>query len=963
MTPERWQQVQDVLERALELAPGERSAYLDQTCSSDPSLRHEVETLRAASSDVRTSFLQPSSADRITLVSGTKIGEYEVKSLLGSGGMGEVYRARDSRLGRDVAIKVLPPFLSTDPERLRRFEQEARAAAALNHPNILAVFQMGNYESAPYMVSELLEGATLREQINRGRLSFRKTIDYGVQIAHGLAAAHEKGIIHRDLKPENLFVTKDERVKILDFGLAKLTQRRPGSENSAPTLTDETEAGTVMGTVGYMSPEQVRGQTADHRTDLFSFGAILYEMLVGKRAFQKATAADTQSAILNEDPPEVSKSVPDVSPAMQRVVHRCLEKNPEQRFQSASDLAFALDALSDARSPLPSLKGATAVGGEGRHSTTTHRLLYGGLAIALLIFGFALRWYLSQQATAPRTVIESQLTRAPSENRLLHCSISPDGKHLAYTDAKGLHLRLTETGETHDISIAEELRSHLWDVAWLADGENLLFTTADESGYTMWLISIYGGSPRKLRKESTLLAMAPSPKDSSIAFLSGLGHEIWVMNADGGSPKQILKSEVDRFAALAWSPTGRRIAYLKVPSEEDPPSIETVSLDGAPPSLVISEARLFYLDQPPLVWLPDGRLLFGYNEAVDPLVQGDDLWGIKADPQTGKPYENLTRILNSHGLNMGDLSISRDGRRLALKKMHIRLDVYVGELKEKGTRLDTIRRLSESDSQDWASGWSLDGKTVLFSSDRTGKQLIFQQRVGEETAEPLIVESPQGNADLGAEMSPDGRWILYWSTPPGGTVARVMRIPSSGGPPEEVTETLISDRVDFHCPYHMPGSSCVFSQFQQDQLFFYSLNPVGGRGKQLAHTKMGKTSTLQWSISPDGLRFAIISWDQLPGQVRVLDWREGKERNIQVPSGWKLWALSWDTNGTALYVAVSSKLTGYFLARVDMNGKFTVLLARGMNHWLSVPVASPDGNYLAFGEQTWESNAWMLENF
>jgi eukaryotic-like serine/threonine-protein kinase len=346
MTPERWEQIRDVLGKALELAPGERSAFLNRACLSDPSLRQEVDTLIDSSDDVRSSFLQ-SSTLRVTLTSGTKLGDYEVKSMLGSGGMGEVYRARDSRLGRDVAIKVLPSLLSADTERLRRFEQEARAAAALNHPNILAVHQMGTHQGAPYLVSELLEGETLREQFKRGRLSIRKAIDYGVQISRGLAAAHEKGIVHRDLKPENLFVTKDGRLKILDFGLAKLTRPQTGSENSAPTLTEGTEAGVVMGTVGYMSPEQVRGQATDHRADIFAFGAILYEMLAGKRAFQKPTSPETMTAILNEDPPGISQVTANIPPALQRVVHRCLEKNPEQRFQSSADLAFALDALSE----------------------------------------------------------------------------------------------------------------------------------------------------------------------------------------------------------------------------------------------------------------------------------------------------------------------------------------------------------------------------------------------------------------------------------------------------------------------------------------------------------------------------------------------------------------------------------------------------------------------------------------
>ena len=264
--------------------------------------------------------------------------------------MGEVYRARDSALRREVAIKVLPSFVSRDPDRLHRFEQEAQAAAALNHPNILAVYQFGAFEGAPYLVSELLEGATLRQLMQRGPIPVRKAIDYGVQIAHGLAAAHEEGIVHRDLKPENLFVTKDGRIKILDFGLAKLMQRQQDPGGDAPTQTKGTDPGMVMGTAGYMSPEQVRGKMVDHRTDIFAFGAILYEMLAGKRAFQRSTSAETMTAILNDDPPSISQIVQATPPGLQRVVHRCLEKSPEQRFHSASDLAFALEALSDSGS-------------------------------------------------------------------------------------------------------------------------------------------------------------------------------------------------------------------------------------------------------------------------------------------------------------------------------------------------------------------------------------------------------------------------------------------------------------------------------------------------------------------------------------------------------------------------------------------------------------------------------------
>jgi serine/threonine protein kinase/Flp pilus assembly protein TadD len=346
MKPERWQHVKSVLEAALQLDCAQRSAYLDQACASDQSLRHEVESLLSADKQAQTNFLQ-SSPVATRLEKGTRLGDYEIQSLLGAGGMGEVYRARDLRLRREVAVKVLPSLVSSDPERVRRFEQEATAAAALNHPNILAVHQLGTYAGTPYLVSELLEGETLGEQISRGRIAPRRAIDYGVQIAHGLAAAHEKGIVHRDLKPDNLFLTKDGHVKILDFGLAKLTQPQPDSAHSAPTMGGETEPGLIMGTVGYMSPEQVRGQAADHRADIFALGAILYEMLTGKRAFQKPTSPETMSAILNEDPREMSQIVSNIPPALERIVHRCLEKAPDRRFQSTTDLTFALEALSD----------------------------------------------------------------------------------------------------------------------------------------------------------------------------------------------------------------------------------------------------------------------------------------------------------------------------------------------------------------------------------------------------------------------------------------------------------------------------------------------------------------------------------------------------------------------------------------------------------------------------------------
>jgi eukaryotic-like serine/threonine-protein kinase len=291
----------------------------------------------------------------MSLAAGTRLDSYEIVAPLGAGAMGEVYRARDTALKRDAAIKVLPEYWSRDPERLHRFELEAQAAAALNHPNIVTIFHVGQYQGAPYIATELLHGETLRERIRHGPMRLREAIDVGVDIARGLAAAHDAGIIHRDLKPENIFVTKDGRVKILDFGLAKLQHPKTASADD-PTVAhpSNTSPGHVLGTVGYMSPEQVRGQAADARSDIFAAGAVLYEMLTSKRAFHKATATETMNAILNEDPPAVSQIAPSVPPGLQRVVNRCLSKSPEQRIQHATDLAFALESLSDSGVTIPS---------------------------------------------------------------------------------------------------------------------------------------------------------------------------------------------------------------------------------------------------------------------------------------------------------------------------------------------------------------------------------------------------------------------------------------------------------------------------------------------------------------------------------------------------------------------------------------------------------------------------------
>jgi serine/threonine protein kinase/Tol biopolymer transport system component len=536
MTGERWQEIKNVLEAALQMDSEKRRAYLDQACASNQSLRREVDSLLAADKQAQTGFLQsPPLAMR--LEKGTRLGDYEIQSLLGAGGMGEVYRARDLRLRRDVAVKVLPAVVSSDPERLRRFEQEAMAAAALNHPNILAVHQLGTYAGTPYLVSELLEGETLRPQIRRGRVAPRRVIDYGVQIAHGLAAAHEKGIVHRDLKPENLFLTTDGRIKILDFGLAKLAQ--PGSEHSAPTVGGETEPGLVMGTVGYMSPEQVRGQATDSRADIFALGAILYEMLTGKRAFHKPTSPETMSAILNEDPPEISQVAPNLPLSLQRMIHRCLEKNPERRFQSTTDLAFALDALSDS--------GATR--GEGLGSRLTiaaqssmslrakqHAVWTAGLALLAVGFAAYQFWPRSNVPRGPAKVKQVSQWNKP----MRYARLSPDGHAVAFVSPIGgveeVFLMLTSGGEPLQLTKDE---GDKFVESFSSDGKEIYYRRSfgrDE----IWAVPTLGGNPHRVVSASYIVC---SPDGSALYYVKSDSSEIFRADRSGLNEEAVYHPE------------------------------------------------------------------------------------------------------------------------------------------------------------------------------------------------------------------------------------------------------------------------------------------------------------------------------------------------------------------------------------------------------------------------------------
>ena len=592
----------------------------------------------------------------MTLATGSKLGPYEILGQIGAGGMGEVYRAKDPRLGRDVAIKVLPASFSADDDRLRRFEQEAKAAGVLNHPNITAVYDIGQHDGAPYVVQELLEGETLRATLAGGRISPRRAIDYATQMAHGLAAAHEKGIVHRDLKPENLFVTRDGRVKILDFGLAKLTQRESAGSalTNIPTETRGTEPGVVMGTLGYMSPEQVRGKPADARSDIFSFGAILYEMLSGKRAFHGDSAADTMSAILREDPPDLSVTNQNISPALERIVRHCLEKTPEQRFHSAHDLAFDIEAVSGT-------SAQTAVAPVRRRVRLGPSAL---VVVGLLVGGAAAYFALRGRGGAPQAANAAyrRLTNLPGSE--VWPALSPDGQTVAFVHRAGnkSDIWIQRAGGRNPIDLTTDCKGESYTPAFSPDGSLIAYGSQCGDG-GLFVMGATGENARRLVNVGASPAWSPDGREilyatELMAFAYGRTgtSSIWAVELASGKTRK-LSGDFDAIQP-AVSPHALRVAYWGLPSGGSQRDIWTMPYKGlAKGETPVAVTQDSAIDFNP-VWGRDGKTLYFVSNRNGSM----NLWRVPIDESTGKTLGPAAPLVLP-AREVGFFALSKDGSR------------------------------------------------------------------------------------------------------------------------------------------------------------------------------------------------------------------------------------------------------------------------------------------------------------
>ncbi len=868
----------------------------------------------------------------MTVSVGQRLGRFEVRGRIGAGGMGDVYRAHDPQLGRDVAIKTLPSAFSNDPDRQRRFEREARAAASLNHSNILAVHDVGVHEGIPFIVTELLEGETLRQQMNGRPLPPRKAVDYAIQIASGLAAGHDRGVIHRDIKPDNLFITREGRVKILDFGLAKMID-----QSGDPTVTLEgVPLAPVLGTAVYMSPEQARGLRTDHRSDVFSLGVVLYEMLAGYAPFRRGTAPETLNAILHDEPPEFAGVVP-AGRSLEQVVRHCLEKAPGARFQDIRDLVFALNALPD-----DAYQSAATPRIVSRRAAK--RIAFASVLLAGLVTA-AVLGYLAGNSRAPALTVQTMTHRVHRVTDLAGIeespSISPDRKYVAFTGSvKGqrqIYLRLLAGGSPSPItSDAADHRSP----RWVPDGNSLVYFSparADQVQGEIWRIPTLGGSPRHvmncigdadigqsgklacftLNAGKTQLVTASldgsgvqvvtqavseyhlhprwSPDGKWIAFQEGDGlrYDIFVVPLTGGEARK-LTNERNIIRGLTWLPDSSAIVYSSSGGSTipylPPMTLWEVKLDGGLPRQ-ISPAEAWYEQ-------PDVHSSGLLSAAM--MRMHFDLWRF---PFEGLPSENVrqaTQITRQTGQVLTPTS-SPDGDEIAfLSDSGGHSNLWVSSV-----RNPPLRQITFEDQPNVAVGvpvWSPDGRSIAFVSSKG--------RIGFDFGVWLI--NPDGTDQrnvakqgLGVAWSPDSQWIYYAESSAG----PLYKISSSGGSPIRVRSEAIRNVIGLYDTtlYYMVERPLLDGRPEFEIL---AATPEDGPSRSLAHIPASRVPSWQIvnpALSPDGEWLAMPLTDGDTTNIWALSTRTREWRQVTDFGDRATFIarrVSWSPNGRFILAAV-----------------------------------------------------------
>jgi serine/threonine-protein kinase len=830
---------------------------------------------------------------------GRTLSHYEVLDKLGSGGMGVVYRARDPRLDRDVAVKVLPEEVATDPERLRRFQNEAKAAGALNHPNILAVHDVGTHEGRPYVVTELLEGATLRERMAESSLPVEKAVDYGVQIARGLAAAHDKGIVHRDIKPENLFVTRDGLVKILDFGLAKLRapeRRIEGLATDMETVSRTTDPGRVMGTVGYMSPEQVRGQAVDHRSDIFSFGTVLYEMLSGRRAFERDSGVEVLNAILKEEPPEIAATERGLPPHLDRILRRCLQKQPDERFHSARDLAFNLEAILTEPATAPS-KAAPR---------KRRRMAYwvSGALVAGLLLGGSVIWALWRLAEPARPVVRMRMGVQPAEQlgggdptergylglqrpSRTDLVFSPDGSFLVFTGVKDgqsqLYLRRITESEASPIPGTENALSPFFS----PDGEWLGFWTGPDiqAKGEIKKVSMAGGLPVTVCGTGVAPFGASWGSDDTIVLGSQIGGLMRV-SAEGGTPEELTKMEEGEFSHRLphFLPDGEGVLFTvlkgysswtdaKILVQVTATGERRVLLEGAADARYVHTGHLVYAFEGTLTAVPFDPVRLEVTGGAVPMIQG--LMQAIETP-TGSTDTGAAQFSVS---NSGTLAYLEGGVFPESKGSLVWVD-----------RKGTAEPLGAPEKNYWNPRLSPDSRHVAVAVEVKDHTELCLFDISRRTLTPLMHEGVSGSPI----WTPDGNWIVFGLISNG--TGDLVRIAADGSGAAERLAT--SEVYPIPSSFTPDGKELVFLDWAPEASDIRVLPLDGGVGnpRPVIETRFYETHP---ALSPDGRWLAYASDESGRTEVYVQKYPgPGAKIRISIDGGQ---SPAWRGDGHELY--------------------------------------------------------------
>ena len=1009
MEPERWKRVEELYNAALQVAAEDRSAFLERECHGDHNLREEVESLleceqsaagfiESPAFDVaaRQMALQKTieeTADPL-VVSGS-LPRFRIVEKLGGGGMGVVYKAEDTKLRRMVALKFLPQELAREPQALERFQRETYAASALNHPNICTVYDVDAHEGRPFIAMELLEGKTLEARIGTRPLPLAELLELSIQISDALDVAHGRGIIHRDIKPSNIFVTTRGQAKVLDFGLAKrMKPSTPADAVRGPDLGSAdlsehklTGTGVAIGTVAYMSPEQARGEELDTRTDLFSFGAVLYEMATGRAPFSGPTSAVIFDAILNrtpESPPNVNPNVPG---KLVEIIDKALEKGRDLRYQVASEIRSDLKRLKRDSESGRRVEAAIASDRRGfsKARVAADRnvgVLYwrrAGLWLAaatVVLLVAAAFWFARPRPAVVHEFTQRQLTFNSFENAVRSGSISPDGKYLAYTDEKQLYIKLIGTGEVLRIPAPDELkdRNVQWEItstAWFPDSARFLASAhpsdldanAAIEGTSTWLVSVFGRMPRKLRDNA--YAYSISPDGLLIAFGTNKGklgdREIWLMNAEGDQARKLYDTnENSTICCLVWSGDGKRIIYVKTDASGD--TYLSRDLRGGPVVTVFRPEET--KDLRDFLWLPDGRFLYSVQELGSAFGRSCNLWTVRIDSRTGQPSEKPKKLTDWSDSCESSMSVTADELRLAFLKWSNGATSYMADLTSGGTRILNLRHFPTTESSDALVDWMADGKSLVLVSDRSGQFALFKQAADADEAEPILTEGYGRNP----RATPEGKWVLYLGKgdllPPGQQkLPPVMRVPVNGGPSEKLFDASVESLLLCARP---PSQLCVIVEPTDDgkQAIVSSLDPMKGRGAELTRFAIEPLDQTRngWfaDLSADGTRVAMTQ--STAGPIHILTVHGQPVQDINVKGWSNLLEFFWAADGKGLYVTARIR-DEKVLLNVDLEGNAHTL-------WSSIGATgdteahpSPDGRRLAISTWTTRGNLWMIENF